>query len=323
VSDLNSMMEMLEVPQDIIDDIIETEKSAEIPEKQFEIIIPDITRAYSLFDIDKFTKELQEKSAAKNQAYRELFQNINAYDLANNCIRDIVYKLLNTPVESFADKWLPVLLRSTLGNAIHNFIQDNSNQFTEREVSIKIPSKRVSVRLDNLIGPNILVEIKSLPYSEYEKIVKSCKPRIADFYQAVAYKYFLENFLEEAKNSGEKTRTPPPALNNYDIQQIQFIYVAHDVVANDVESLAEILERIKQLKRLLNSKSNTFFFMTTLAIDVTNNIADPYINYIKNKLERINHYLDSGKIPPNDDEFVDTGKCFFCLYKKLCNQNKR
>jgi len=322
LSDFNNLMDMIELPQEVIEDVIETEKSAELVESKFNIL-KTLPIVFSPFNIDEFTKELYEKSAVKNQLYRELAQNINAYDLANNCIRDIVYKLLNTPVESFADKWLPVLLRSTLGNAIHNFIQDNSNQFTEREVSIKIPSKRVSVRLDNLIGPNILVEIKSLPYAEYEKVIKSCKPRIADFYQAVAYKYFLENFLEEAKNSGEKTRTLPPALDKYDIQTIQFIYVAHDVTATDVESFGEMLNRIKELKRMLKSKSNTFFFITTLVIDVTNNIANPYITYIKNKLERINQYLDSGKIPPDNDEFIDTGKCFFCLYKKLCDQNKR
>jgi len=322
LSDLINLMEMIETPQDIIEDIIEREKSSEIVDcPSYEIVTPNIPQSYSLFDIDKFTKELYDKSAAKNQAYREIVQNINAYDLAKNCIRDIVYKLLNTPVESFADKWLPILLRSTLGNAIHNFIQDNSNQFTEREVSIKVPSKRMSVRLDNLIGPNILVEIKSLPYLEYEKIIRTCKPRLADFYQGVTYKYLLENHLEEAKNSGGKgkTRTDPPALDKYDIQQIQFIYVAHDVTANDVESLAEILERIKQLKRLLKSKSNTFFFITTLSIDVTNNVADPYINHIKNKLERINYYLDNNKIPPDDDKYMEK-ECFFCLYKKLCGK---
>jgi hypothetical protein len=140
----------------------------------------------------------------------------------------------------------------------------------------------------------------------------------------MAYKYFLENFLDEIKSYGSEViksgkKINLPLLDKYDIQKVQFIYVAHDVTATDVESFDEIIERIRQLKKLLNSKSNTFFFITTLVVDVTNNIADPYIDYIRKKLDRINYYLDNGKIPGDDDEFVDKKKCFFCLYKKLCD----
>jgi hypothetical protein len=315
-------MEMISVQEDQeIVEKIEEQITDEILTKAstYEIVKPDITKAYNLFDINLFGKELQERSENKNQIYRELAQNINAYDLATNCIGDIVYKLTNTPVESFADKWLPIILRSMLGNAVHSFIQDNTNQFTEREVSIKVPSIRFSGRLDNLIGPEILVEIKSLPYSDYEKIIVTHKPRVADFYQAMTYKYILENHLEETKNSGVKTRTQPPALDKYNIQKVQFIYVAHDVTATDVESFADIIKRIKELKRVLNSKSNTFFFITTLVVDITNNIADPYVNYIKGKLEKINWYLDNNKFPSKSDDYVDTSKCFFCLYKRICS----
>jgi len=62
-------------------------------------------------------------------------------------------------------------MRSTIGTAIHDFVQSNTNQFTESEVSLKIPSIKFSGRLDNLIGPNILVEIKSCTYSDYEKLL--------------------------------------------------------------------------------------------------------------------------------------------------------
>jgi len=325
LTDFNNLIEMLELPQEVVEDVIENEQLIIMEEQKDHLnIIRSNVEVYEPFNIEIFTKELHERSSIKNQLYREATQNINAYDLATNCIRDIVYKLLNTPVESFADKWLPILLRSTLGTAIHNFIQDNSDQFTEREISLKIPSKRVSIRLDNLIGSNILVEIKSLPYSEYEKIIRSCRPRIGDFYQTMAYKYFLENFLDEIKSYGSEViksgkKINLPLLDKYDIQKVQFIYVAHDVTATDVESFDEIIERIRQLKKLLNSKSNTFFFITTLVVDVTNNIADPYIDYIRKKLDRINYYLDNGKIPGDDDEFVDKKKCFFCLYKKLCD----
>lgn len=321
MSDFNNLMDMLRIEEDQkIDEIIEEEMIEKITPQtsQFEVIKSDILKTYNLFDINLFGRELQEKSENKNQIYRELAQNINAYDLATNCIGDIIFKLTNTPVESFADKWLPIILRSMLGNAVHNFIQDNTNQFTEREVSVKVPSIRFSGRLDNMIGPNILVEIKSLPYSEYEKVITTHQPRVADFYQTVTYKYILENHLEEARNPGVKTRTNTPALDKYDIKQFQYIYVAHDVTATDVESFAEIVKRIKELKRVLKSKSNTFFFMTTLVVDINDELANPYVNYIKNKLEKINWYLNNGKFPSKSDEYVDTSKCFFCLYKRIC-----
>lgn len=318
MTDFNCLVEMLELSSNTLEvesDIVENEKVSS------NLINPDTVNVYSPFDIDKFGQELHEKSAVKNQLYYEAAQNINAYDLSQNCIRDVVYKLSNTPVESFADKWLPILMRAALGNAVHEFIQENTSQFTEKEVSMKIPSIRCSVRLDGLIGPHILVEIKSCTYSDYEKIIVSRRPRTSDFYQAMAYKYLIENHLEEIKKSGDDTRTKPPVLDSYDIQTVQFIYVAHDVVATDVESFAEMIQRIKDLKKALNSKSNTFFFITTLVVNVMNNIADSYITYIKNKLERINYYLTNNKIPGFDDEFVDKSKCFFCLYKKICQPN--
>jgi uncharacterized membrane-anchored protein YjiN (DUF445 family) len=242
----------LEFPQEV-----QTNESYEI--------LPNLPVDYSPFNIDVFTKELYEKSAVKNQLYREAIQNISAYDISSGCIREIIYKLNNTPVESFADRWLPILMRSTIGTAIHEFIQNNTNQFTEREVSLKIPSIRFSGRLDNLIGPNMLIEIKSCPYSDYEKIISTRKPRVNDFYQSMAYKYILENHLDEARDPNIKVRqgTQKPKFDKYDIKTVQFIYVAHDVTATDVDSFAEILQRIKDLKRLLNSKSNSFFFITT------------------------------------------------------------
>lgn len=320
MSDFNNLLEMIEiVPQEVIENIVETEKSSDVSKSAKVEIVRPFPTTFSPFDISLFAKELHERSAVKNQLYREAVQNINAYDLAQNCIRDIVYKLRNTPVESFADKWLPILMRASIGNAIHNFIQDNSDQFTEKEISVKIPSIRFSGRIDALIGSNILIEIKSCTYSDYEKIITSCRPRPADFYQAIAYKYMLENHLAEAKNSGVETRTQVPMLDKYDIQTIQFIYVAHDVTATDVESFGEMVNRIKELKRLLNSRSNTFFFITTLVIDLTNNLADPYIKYIKDKLEKINWYLDNDKLPAANDPYIDKTKCFFCLYKQLCD----
>jgi CRISPR/Cas system-associated exonuclease Cas4 (RecB family) len=213
-------------------------------------------------------------------------------------------------------------MRSTIGNAIHNFIQDNSDQFTEREVSMKIPSIRTSVRLDNLIGDNILVEIKSCTYSDYQKIINSRKPRVSDFYQAITYKYLLENHLEEAKDPSIEIRegTVKPKLDKYKIDKIQFIYVAHDLIASDPEcSLAESLNHVKTLKKNLDSKRNTFFFISTLLIDITDELANPYIEYVKTKIQAINYYINNNLSPDKDDQFIEKSKCFFCLYKKICN----
>ena len=285
-------------------------------------ILPNLPINYAPFNIDGFIKELYEKSSVKNQLYREVIQNISAYDISSGCIKEIIYKLNNTPVESFADSWLPILMRSTIGTAIHEFIQNNTNQFTEREVSLKIPSIRFSGRLDNLIGPNMLIEIKSCPYSDYEKIIKTRKPRVSDFYQAMTYKYILENYINEAKDPNIKIRkgTVKPRFDKYEINTVQFIYVAHDVTATDVDSFGEILERIKQLKRLLNSKSNSFFFITTMTVDVTNGVAAPFLEYVDNKIKSINDYMNKQQLPELSDPFIDKKSCFFCTYSKICDK---
>jgi len=81
-------------------------------------------------------------------------------------------------------------------------------------------------------------------------------------------------------------------------------------MATDVESFGEILNKIKELKRLLNSKSNSFFFMTTLVIDTINDVAEKYLEYVENKIKYINYYIDNNIIPPADDPFIDKSACF-------------
>jgi hypothetical protein len=330
VTEFNDLMKMLDVSEidstkvnieEAISDIVSPENFQEPQVEASYETLPNFQTTYELFNIDVFIKELYERSHVKNQLYRDAIQNISAYDISSGCIREIIYKLNNTPVESFADKWLPILMRSTIGTAIHEFIQNNSNQFTEREVSLKIPSLRFSARLDNLIGPNNLIEIKSLPYSDYETIIKTRKPRVNDFYQAMTYKYILENHLVEAKDPNIPIRkgTRKPKFDKYDIKTVQFIYVAHDVTATDVDSFAEILERIKELKRLLNSKSNSFFFITTMVVSTENEIADPYIDYVKNKILTINRYMNTNTVPDKTDPYNDKSKCFFCMYNRICD----
>jgi len=197
VTEFNDLLKMLQVSDEQKAETVSARQNVVVSEavNVSSEVLSSIPVDYSPFNIDVFNQELFEKSEQKNQLYREAVQNINAYDISSGCIREIFYKLTNTPVKSFADKWLPILLRSTIGTAIHEFIQSNTNQFTEGEVSLKIPSIKFSGRLDNLIGPNILIEIKSCTYADYEKIIRTRKPRVSDFYQAIVYKYILENIL--------------------------------------------------------------------------------------------------------------------------------
>ena len=269
------------------------------------------------FDLQYFCNEIREKSIKDNKAYHAYASNISGYSIASECIGTTVLKILSYPVEDFSNSWLPLIMRSCLGKSVHDVIQENSDQFTEQECSMKIPSIRTSVRLDGLIGNNVLVEIKSCTYDDYRKILKSQAPRTADFYQCMFYKYIIENYLEECQKQ-TNTRTPPPALNKYDIDTLQFIYVAHDIMASDVESFSECVKIVKDVKKMLKSKHNQFFYMTSVVLNIEDFDTTPYMDFIKRKVERINYYIDNNKIPTQDDEFIDTKKCFFCLYYKSC-----
>lgn len=278
--------------------------------------IPEEIENLNPFDIEIFARELYEHSETKNREVIESSTSINAYDVAHNCIKQVVYRLNNTPVESFANKWLPIFMRSFIGSAIHEFIQ-SSSQFTEREISVKVPSIRFSGRADCSIGNNTIVEIKSLPYPEYKKIVKNRTPRREDYLQTLAYKIMYEDHLKEAKVQ-QNTRTSPPKFDYYHIDKIQYIYVAHDIISSDNESLAEALDIIKTLKKKLQSKKDPFFFISSLVMDLTTVDVSKDIEWIKNKIKAINYYLDNKLTPSNDDEFVDGKGCYFCLYKDLC-----
>ena len=289
-----------------------------IPEITFNSALVDADqKALMPFNMQKFVSEVAKKSDNKGRAYSQLTQSISGYDIATNCIGNTVYKLQNMPVKSFASKWLPIAMRGVIGTAVHDFIQDTSEQFTELEPTLKIPSIRFSGRLDGLIGNNVLVEIKSCTYTDYQKIIKTMSPRLPDFRQCMAYKYILENHLDEAKNANVKRRTQPPVLDKYNIDTLQFIYVAHDLLASDIEDFGEMLNRIKHIKKVLNSRSNSFFFMSTLTVNLTDEISKPHIDYVEDKIKRINWYVDNNKFPTKDDPYVNK-KCFFCLYDKVC-----
>ena len=324
MSDFNNLMTLVNQGED--DKIVASEVSAnknegQQEEQQVELQEQEIDfdEKRKPFDVGVFAREVSEKAENKNKVYSELAANISSYDISDGCIRSVVYKLLGTPVKDFRDRWLPLSFRATLGNACHDFIQRTTDQFSESEVSLKIPSIRFSGRLDNLNGNNVLVEIKSCTHSDYAKIIKDQRPRNADFYQTMAYKYVLENHLEEAKDPTIKTRSNKPKLNKYDIDTIQFIYLAHDITASDIEDFGTAVKLVKHVKKQLNSRRNPFYFITSLVLDTNCFDPDPYIHFVKTKIERINEYLVSNKLPPESDEFINKKKCFFCLYNKVCD----
>ena len=292
-------------------------------DENFRLGLTPVDEEREPFDISTFCQELKEKSEVKNKIYAENACSISGYSIAHDCIANTVKKILNEPIPSFADKWLPIIMRTTIGTAIHDAIQENTKQFTEVEPSIKVPSIRFSGRMDALIGNNVLVEIKSCTYTDYQKIIKKQQPRKEDFIQAMTYKYILEEHLAEAQNPGVPTRTQPPALDNYNINKIQFIYVAHDVCSADVEDFGQAVEAAKNVRKQLNSRYNKFFFMTGVTLDTSSFDTTPYLEYIKNKIAAINWYIDNNKIPTKDDPFVDTKKCFFCLYQRNCELLKK
>lgn len=279
---------------------------------------PQIIEQNRLFNLDTFIQETYNKSTDKNKLAIQYQKYMSSYDVASSCINNIIYKIRNTPIKNYANKWLPIVLRSYLGNSVHNFIQENSKQFTEQEVSLKVPSIRFSGRLDCLINNDVLVEIKSLPYSDYRKIIKNKSPRANDFYQTLTYKYILENHLHESKTHNEETRTQKPKLDIYNINYIQFIYVVHDIMSSDIESLGDAMYCVEHVKKTLNSKHNTFYFTSTITLKLEDYDLEPYMTYIKDKIARVNYYLDNNLDVSNEDEFTDKKACFFCLYPEIC-----
>lgn len=271
------------------------------------------------FDTSIFNEELREKSEVKNKNFSKFSKNINAYSISSECICAVIMKILGYPIKSFADKWLPLVMRGTIGSAIHDVIQDNTKQFTEVECSMKVPSIRFSGRIDGIIGNNILCEIKSCTYSDYEWIIKNQAPRKADFYQLIAYKYIIENYLKEIQNGESKLRTPPPKLDKYEIDTIQFIYVAHDLCSADVDSIKDAFYIVDHTKKMFKSKYNQFYFMTSLVLDTNCFNVEKYIGFVKEKIELINYYVEHNKLPTESDKYIDKKKCFFCMYKDSCH----
>jgi hypothetical protein len=272
----------------------------------------------TFFDTREFQKELRTKSIKKNKSYQLYSENITAYDIASGCARSVFYRINNVPTNNYANKWLPVELRCVMGQGVHDFIQDNCATFTEQEVCLKVPSKRLSTRLDCLINNDVLVEIKSCNYADLKDIIKTQKPRIKDFYQAALYKYLLENYLDEIKQQKPTRGGTIPLLDNYDIKHLQFIYVCHELVASDTDSMSAAVKDAKNLRKLSNSKKNPFWFIQTMNVDLQTVNMPVFENIIKEKIDDILYHLNNNKIPEMDNKFVDKGACFFCIHGKVC-----
>ena len=305
---INVFDQLLNVQQDNLTETKQTESSSNSAVQQNPI-----------FDIRLFERELYSNS--HNRKYKQQYYStaLNAYDLLG-CIRAAIFKYRKTPVESYADKWLPIMLRAEIGSAIHKFIQDNTNQLTEKEVYLKVPSIYFSGRIDGLIGQSTLVEIKSCTYDDYRKILNSLTPRSSDFVQTIIYKYVLENYCQEIKevNKGREGINLPK-YDNYSINKIQYIYVAHDIISADVSTINEAIKIVSDIKKMLQSKRNKFFFITSLVIDTGDQVTD-HVNYVRDIIETCKTFIESNKMPPKDHKYVDTSKCFFCIYQQICNR---
>lgn len=280
------------------------------------------TQQIRVFDITEFERELFVNSANNNREQQQYSTSVNAYDLMG-CIRAALFKYFKIPVKSFANKWLPILMRSSIGRAIHSFIQKNTQQFTETEVYVKVPSLHFSGRVDAVINNDVLVEIKSCTYTDYKTIINSKRPRVKDFYQTVIYKYFLENYCDEIKKYCKNRKIVygnVPKQDKYDFVNIQYIYVAHDIVSADASSISEALKVMKEVKRQLNSKYNRFFFITSLVINSQNDIIKDALLHVVDRIKEFNSFIEANKIPPLDHKYVNKSDCYFCIYKDVCER---
>lgn len=273
-----------------------------------------------LFNVEEFKKHLKFNSAKSNKSFIDNSERLNSYDIVHSCIRNPIFRLLGTPIHDYSDNWLPVKLRTTIGTACHEFLQNTYNSFTENEIYLRIPSLNISVKIDSLIGTNVLVEIKSCSYNDYAKILKSNHARTEDFYQALLYKYLLENHIQEAKTQQiDLKKYTLPQYDLYDIETIQMIYVCHELFSSDYSSLDQALNESKQLKSQLKSKYNYMWFIKVINYDLKSLNFNSHIEMIKDKIKEANSYLEVKQIPSLDHKYVDKSKCFFCLYKNHCS----
>ena len=89
-------------------------------------------------------------------------------------------------------------------------------------------------------------------------------------------------------------------------------------MASDIESLSEAIACVDHVKKVLNSKHNTFYFCSNMLLDLENYDLTAHMAYITGKIQRVNYYLDNNLDIAEDDEYIDKNACFFCLYPQIC-----
>ncbi|MBK7107461.1 MAG: hypothetical protein IPH62_19515 [Ignavibacteriae bacterium] len=285
----------------------------------------DIKKPLTVFDVNSFIRELKLKSASDNRYFHDSSERFNAYDLAHNCIRSVLFRIFKYPLKDYSDSWLPVKLRTRLGTACHEFVQ-SSSIFTEQETYLRILSENISVKLDCLINNNVLVEIKSCNYTDYSQIIKTNLPRTKDLFQSILYKHLLETHLDEAKEQvyteRESRKYNHPKLDKYKIEQLQFIYICHELVSAETESIEEDIEFSKRLKKFLKSRNNKFWFIKTIELDLSKFNIVNMERAMVDKLNELNKYRKLKQIPEMTNKYVDKKACFFCLFKEICSTVK-
>jgi hypothetical protein len=283
----------------------------------------NLEEKYSVFDVNNFIQELKVNSQVSNKRFHDSSERFNSYDIAHTCIRSVLFRIFHYPLYDYSDSWLPVKLRTNLGTACHDFLQQ-SKMFTETEVYLRVPSKNISVKIDCLINNNVLVEIKSCNYADYDQIIKKNLPRTKDIYQAVLYKHLLENDLEESSKQDfteeEIRKYNFPKHESYKIKTIQFIYICHELVCADTESIEQDIEFSKRLKKFLKSKNNKFWFIKTIELNLENFNIVNIENHVTDKLKELQKYHSVKQIPDMNNKYVDLKSCFFCLFKETCSR---
>jgi hypothetical protein len=72
------------------------------------------------------------------------------------------------------------------------------------------------------------------------------------------YKYALENHLEETKKQATSRGGSLATLDKYNIEYIQFVYVCHELISAEADTIEQSIEMSKVLKRQLDSRRNPF-----------------------------------------------------------------
>lgn len=273
---------------------------------------------YRKFAIDTFVKEMKDNSITSNKS-RYSTTRFNAYDIASNCIRNVLFRIYKTPLNSYEDTWLPVKLRTTIGSACHDFLQ-SSKIFTEKEVYLRIPSKNISVKIDGLIDKNVLVEIKTCAYDDFDEIHRTNAPRIKDMYQAFLYRHLLENYLEESISQDVSDKQYNiPKHEKYDIKAIQFIYICNELLSMHDTSIEDDVKFSREIKKKYSSKRNPFWFIKVITVENLDNYSS-ITNHLVDKLNSLNEFFNKNMMPNMQNKYVDKSGCFFCLYKDVCKK---